>query len=68
LAINYGLDRVRFPSPVRVGSRVRAHSELLTVEAVAPNTLQIKRKVTFEIEAADKPACVAEAIVRFVYA
>jgi len=67
-AINYGLDRVRFPTPVKVGSRVRARAELLSVEQVAPNTLQLKRKVTFEIEGEDKPGCVAEALVRLIYA
>jgi acyl dehydratase len=65
--INYGLDRVRFPHPVRVGSRVRARCELLAVEQVAANTLQLKRKVTFEIEGASKPGCVAEALVRLLY-
>jgi acyl dehydratase len=66
-AINYGLDRVRFPSPVKVGSRVRARSELLEVEEVAANTLQLKRKVTFEIEGEPKPGCVAESLTRIVY-
>jgi len=66
-AINYGLDRVRFPAPVRVGKRVRARSELLSVERVSANTLQLKRKVTFEIEGEDKPGCVAEALSRLVY-
>jgi acyl dehydratase len=67
-AINYGLDRVRFPAPVRVGKRVRARSELLEVERVNATTLQLKRKVTFEIEGEDKPGCVAEALSRLVYA
>lgn len=66
-AINYGLDRVRFPAPVKVGSRVRARSELLSVEAVAKDTLQLKRRVTFEIDGQDKPGCVAEALVRLMY-
>jgi acyl dehydratase len=66
-AINYGLDRVRFPAPVRVGKRVRARSELLAVERVNANTLQLKRKVTVDIEGEDKPACVAESLARLVY-
>jgi acyl dehydratase len=66
-AINYGVDRVRFPTPVKVGSKVRARSELVSVEQVASNTLQIKRKVTIEIEGSEKPGCVAETLVRLVY-
>jgi acyl dehydratase len=66
-AINYGLDRVRFPSPVKVDSRVRAQCELLTVEQVSPEVLQIKRRVTVQIENESKPACVAETLVRLVY-
>ncbi len=68
LAINYGLDRVRFPAPVKVGARIRARSELVSVERVAENTLQLKRKVTIEIEGEDKPGCVAETLARLVYA
>jgi acyl dehydratase len=66
-AINYGLDRVRFPAPVKVNSRVRAQCELVSVEQVAPNVLQVKRKVTVQIENEDKPACIAETLVRLVY-
>jgi acyl dehydratase len=66
-AINYGVDRVRFPAPVKVNSRVRAQSTLLSVEQVAPNVLQLKRKVSIEIEGEVKPACVAETLVRLVY-
>jgi acyl dehydratase len=68
LAINYGLDRVRFPAPVKVGARLRARSELLSVEQVGDDTLQLKRKVTLEIEGESKPGCVAETLVRLVYA
>jgi acyl dehydratase len=67
-AINYGVDRVRFPAPVRVDSRVRARAELVHVEQVAAGVLQVKRKVTIEIEGEDKPACVAETLLRLVYA
>ena len=67
-AINYGLDRVRFPTPVKVGSRVRARSALVSVDRVGPNALQLKRKVTIEIEGEDKPGCVAETLVRLIFA
>jgi acyl dehydratase len=67
-AINYGLDRVRFPTPVKVGSRVRARCELVSADRVAPNALQLKRKVTIEIEGEDKPGCVAETLVRLIFA
>ncbi len=66
-AINYGLDRVRFPSAVRVGSRIRAHCVLLAVEEVAGG-LQVKEQYTVEIDGEPKPACVAEAIMRLYFA
>jgi acyl dehydratase len=68
MAINYGLDRVRFPAPVPVDSRVRVTRELLAVEAKGPNTLQTTQKITVEIEGSEKPACVAESLTRWVYA
>jgi acyl dehydratase len=61
--INYGLDKLRFPSAVRAGSRVRARCRLLKVEEV-PGGLQIAEQYTVEIEGEPKPACVAEAIMR----
>lgn len=67
MGINYGLDKVRFPNPVRVNSRIRARRELVSAEEVAPNTLQLKQKVTIEIDGQDKPACVAEALTRLIY-
>jgi|SRR5215211_2048778 len=63
MGINYGLDRVRFPAPVPVGSRVRAGAELAEVSEI-PGGVQSKLVVTFEIENGDKPACVAEVLVR----
>jgi acyl dehydratase len=68
MGVNYGLDRVRFPAPVKVNSRVRARRELVSVERKAPNTLQLKQRVTVEIEGEDKPGCVAESLSRLVYA
>jgi acyl dehydratase len=68
MGVNYGMDRVRFPSPVKVNSRIRARRELVSVELVAPNTLQLKQRVTVEIEGETKPGCVAETLTRLVYA
>ena len=62
-AINYGLDKLRFPSPVPAGSRIRARCRLLKVEAVQGG-LQITEQYTVEVEGQPKPACVAEAIMR----
>lgn len=64
--VNYGLDRLRFPSAVRVGSRVRARCKLLGVEEV-PGGLQVAEQYTVEIEGQPKPACVAEAIMRMYF-
>jgi acyl dehydratase len=64
MGVNYGLDRVRFPAPVPVGSRIRAGAELAELTEVAGG-VQAKLVVTFEIENGEKPACVAEVLVRF---
>lgn len=61
--INYGLDKLRFPSAVKSGSRVRARCMLLRAEEV-PGGLQVAEQYTVEIEGEPKPACVAEAIMR----
>jgi acyl dehydratase len=67
MGINYGLDKVRFPSPVKVNSRVRSRRELMSAELVSPNTIQLKQKVTIEIEGEAKPGCVAETLSRLIY-
>jgi acyl dehydratase len=64
MGINYGLDRVRFPAPVPVGSRIRAGGEIAEVTDVTGG-VQAKVLLTFEIENGEKPACVAEVLVRF---
>jgi acyl dehydratase len=64
--INYGLNKVRFPNAVRVGSRVRGHFKLAAVEEIRGG-LQITEVYTAEVEGADKPACVAEAIMRLYF-
>ena len=63
MAINYGLDRVRFPAPLPVGKRWRGTAELLEVTEVSGG-LQVKGKCTIEVEEGEKPACVAETLVR----
>jgi acyl dehydratase len=68
MGVNYGLDKVRFPSPVKVGSRVRARRELVAADLVAPNTVQLKQRITVEIEGEPKPGCVAETLTRLIYA
>jgi acyl dehydratase len=60
LAINYGLDRVRFLAPVRSGSRVRGRFVLDSVEEKAPGQLLMRHTVTVEIEGEEKPALSAE--------
>lgn len=62
--INYGLDRVRFPNPVRVNSKLRATRKLVSVEVKPPNAVESKYEVTVEIEGEEKPACVAVWVTR----
>jgi acyl dehydratase len=64
MAVNYGLNRVRFPSPVRAGANIRARIGLLSLEGVS-DALQAVFSVTMEIENSDKPCCVAEWVVRY---
>ena len=66
--VTYGLDRLRFPAPVKVDAKVRARRELLAAELKAPNTLQLTQRVTIEIEGEDKPGCVADSLTRLIYA
>ena len=66
MAINYGLDRVRFPAPVRVGSNLRARVVLHAVSEVAGG-IQVNRTVTMEVEGTEKPAMVAETVTRYYY-
>jgi len=65
--INYGLNKLRFPNAVRVGSKIRGRFTLQAVEQVAPNVLQVTEQYTVEIEGAPKPACIAESVMRLVF-
>ncbi len=66
MAINYGLERLRFPTPVKVGSRIRARVRLLDVTETG-NGLQVRRRVTVEIEGSDKPGAVADTLSRLYF-
>lgn len=63
MSVNYGLNKVRFPAPVLVGSRLRGRMTLLEVEDIEGG-VQVVWKVTMEREGGDKPVCVAESIAR----
>ncbi|MGB0435875.1 MAG: MaoC family dehydratase [Mycobacterium sp.] len=65
MAINYGYNRVRFITPVRVGARLRARAEIASV-AQLDGAVQATLNTTVEIEGSEKPAAVAESIVRFI--
>jgi acyl dehydratase len=67
MGVNYGFDKVRFISPVKVGSNIRCSSVLASVEQKDPNTVQTTRTMTVEIEGEPKPALVAEWIGRRIY-
>jgi acyl dehydratase len=65
MGINYGLNRVRFPAPVPVGSRVRATARLKELTQV-DGGVQLVVETTIEVEGGSKPVCVAESLVRFI--
>ena len=65
MAINYGYNKVRFITPVKVGARIRARAELTKVEQL-DGAVQSTMKTTVEIEGSEKPAAVAESIVRYI--
>lgn len=62
--VNYGLDRLRFPAPVPVGARIRLRGEVTQAAAIQGGT-QITVTATFEVEGSEKPACVAEIVLRY---
>ncbi len=64
MGVNYGADRLRFPAPVPVGSRIRGSAELLQVDEVKGGVQAVIR-VTVEIEGSERPACVIDTISRY---
>jgi acyl dehydratase len=65
MAVNYGLNRVRFTSPVHSGASVRARIVLLTLKDIPPDAVEAVYAVTLECAGSEKPCCVAESIVRY---
>jgi acyl dehydratase len=64
LGVNYGWNKVRFPTPVPAGSRVRARAEVVSVEDVGAGWWQVATRFTVEVEGSEKPCCVAESVGR----
>ena len=68
MAFNYGLDRVRFLTPVNVGSKVRTKAKLISVDDKGDGRYLVKNEVTMEIEGQEKPAYIAESLTMYVTA
>ena len=64
MGVNYGLNKVRFPAPVPVGSKLRMGAELLSLEDVG-GAVQATVQATFEVDGQAKPSCVAEILFRY---
>src|SRR5690606_11645171 len=67
MGVNYGLNKVRFPSPVRAGSRIRARSTMVGLEEVGRDVVQLVTRTVVEVEGSDKPACVADLVSRYYF-
>jgi acyl dehydratase len=67
MGVNYGADRLRFPAPAPVGSRLRATGELVKAEPIGDNAVQTTCRIAIEIDGAAKPACVADIIGRYYF-
>ena len=65
MGVNYGLNKVRFTSPVPVGSKVRGHMKLLDAVAIDGNGMQFTWEMKIEREGSEKPSCIAESLARY---
>ncbi|MDJ0868567.1 MAG: MaoC family dehydratase [Myxococcota bacterium] len=65
MGVNYGADKLRFPAPVPVGSRIRGGAELVEAADAKDGSVQAKIRVTVEIDGGDRPACVVDTLSRF---
>ena len=68
MGVNYGFDKVRFVSPVKVNSRIRLQRSLVDVQLKGPNQVQLTHECTVEIEGETKPGCVARWLTMLMYA
>lgn len=67
MGVNYGCEKVRFPAPVKVGSRVRARALLVAADATKDGGVQATIRVSVEVEGGDKPGCVVDSIARYYF-
>jgi acyl dehydratase len=67
MGVNYGCEKVRFPSPVRAGSRIRGHGEVVAAEEVKGGGVQVTVRISVQVEGGDKPACVVDTISRLYF-
>ena len=67
MGVNSGCERVRFPAPVRAGSRIRGRGTVIAAEEVKGGGVQVTIRVTVDIEGGDKPACVVDSISRLFF-
>lgn len=67
MGVNYGCDKVRFPAPVRAGSRIRGRGEVIQAEPLKGDGVQVTVRITVEIDGTDKPGCVVDTISRLYF-
>ena len=65
LGVNYGAEKIRFPAPVPVGSKLRLGAQVDQVDEVGGGGVQVAMTFTFEVEGGSKPACVAQILTRY---
>ncbi|MDO9145605.1 MaoC family dehydratase [Rhodoferax sp.] len=67
MGVNYGCDKVRFPAPVKVGSRVRGCGQVVAAESIKGDGVQVTVRISVQIEGQDKPGCVVDTISRLYF-
>jgi acyl dehydratase len=65
MILNYGVNKVRFPAPLVVGSRIRAHVEVAEVKKLGESGVEVVWRLTYEVEGKPKPCCVADLVFRY---